>query len=146
MVTAPHNVAPDRATSRRNPLGLYEPLSLSVHSKRRFRRTRRAHFLSQLADRDPTPEEADIIDQLCRIGWDERVIRAEAESATDPKIRADLRRQAAELGRQQILLRRDLDRAAPPPSPPQQVDPMATLHALVRRERDERHNDDEVAA
>jgi hypothetical protein len=106
---------------------LYEPLSLSIHSKRRYRRLRRAHYLRQLKGRHPTEEEADIIDQLCRVGWDERVIRAEAEAATDQRLRTDLRGKVAELGRQQILLRRDLDRAAPPSS-------ASSPHALTMAE------------
>jgi hypothetical protein len=115
-MTASLILAQHGAASRRNPLGLYEPLSLSIHSWRRFRRLRRVHYLSQLDGRRPTPEEADIIDQLCRVGWDERVIRAEVEATTDQRLRTDLRGKVAELGRQQILLRRDLDRAAPPPA------------------------------
>jgi hypothetical protein len=133
----------DCTLSRKNPLGLYEPVSLSVHSRRRFRRARLAHFLAQLRGRQPTPEEIDIIAQLCRIGWDERVIRAEAETSADPRIRADLRRQAAELGRQQILLRRDLDRAAPsPPQPP----PAPSLKEYLARKAAERQSEQGDAA
>lgn len=131
MTAASSSLPQPRAQTRRDPLALYEPQRISVHSRWRFIRSRRLHYLSSLGDRAPTPIEADIIDQLCRISWDERVIRGEAEGEADPRARMDLRRQAAELGRQLILLRRDLDRAAPPPTAAPRPDPFDALRELM---------------
>jgi hypothetical protein len=127
-----HTEAQNAAVSRRNPLALYEPHNTrSVHSRRRFIRSRRAHYIAQVGGGQATPEQADIIAQLVTTAWQQRVVQAEVEAEADPRMRIDLRRQAAELGRQLILLRRDLDRAEPPPVPPKAPPTLAEHLAML---------------
>jgi hypothetical protein len=110
MIAASHSPAQPRATTRRDPLGAYVPQSLSIHSERRYRRLRSDHYLRKLKGRPPTEDESDIIAQLCEVGWDKLVLRAEAKAATDQRLRTDLWGKVNNLGQQQIVLRRELDR------------------------------------
>jgi hypothetical protein len=71
---------------------------------------RRDHYLRKLKGRPPTEDESDIIAQLCEVGWDKLVLRAEAKAATDQRLRTDLWGKVSNLGQQQIVLRRELDR------------------------------------
>jgi hypothetical protein len=110
-------------SAQATPPHRYCPRSLSVHSRRRFGRRRRAEYLGQLVG-TPTPWQVAAIESLVRREW--LALLAERSEDLDTALRAD-----REYQKLLDAYRRSLEPAATKPA-----DPMAAVHeALAAAQR-----------
>jgi hypothetical protein len=124
-----------RGPYRRDANRTFHPSRTAEGSRLRHRRSQLGRYLDAIGG-SPSPLQADIIEQLISVGWREHVLLAEAEATGNKRTRTELRRQAAELSRQLILLRRDLAKLMPSrdtPAPAQPADPLAALRDHLAR-------------
>ena len=112
----------------------YTPRSLSVHSRWRFGRRRRAEYLAQIPG-IPLPWQVAAIESLIRREW--LTMLAERSENVDTALRCDFAYQK---------LAADFRRSLPPPAPAPQPSFQETLAGIVARRRGADADESEDAA